>query len=61
MKKLISILILSLLLLTGCGKKQEISTYDKIIERDMLIVGITTESKPFGRSEERRVGKECQH
>lgn len=48
MKKLISILILSLLLLTGCGKKQEISTYDKIIERDMLIVGITTESKPFG-------------
>ena len=48
MKKLISILILSLLLLTGCGKKQEPSTYDKIIERDMLIVGITTESKPFG-------------
>ncbi len=48
MKKLISLLILSLILLTGCGKEQKISTYDKIIERDMLIVGITTESKPFG-------------
>ena len=48
MKKIISLLILSLLLLTGCGKKQEISTYDKIVERDYLIVGITTESKPFG-------------
>ncbi len=48
MKKLISLLILSLILLTGCGKKQEISTYDKIVERDYLLVGITTESKPFG-------------
>lgn len=48
MKKLSVILILSLLLLTSCGKKEEESSYDKIIKRDYLIAGVKTDSKPFG-------------
>ena len=48
MKKLISLLILSLLLLTSCSKKEVESTYDKIVKRDLLIVGVKEDSKPFG-------------
>lgn len=48
MKKILSILILSLLFLTSCSKKQEESAYDKIIKRDILIVGVKEDSKPFG-------------
>lgn len=50
MKKiLLSFLILTLLIFTGCTKKEkEISQIEKIVERDILIVGVSTESKPFG-------------
>lgn len=48
MKKILSLLILSLLFLTACSKKEEISTFDKIIKRDLLIVGVKEDSKPFG-------------
>lgn len=48
MKKILSILILSLILLTSCAKKKEESNLDKIINRDLLIVGVKTDSKPFG-------------
>lgn len=48
MKKLLSLLILSLLLLTSCGKKQELNSFEKIIKNDILKVGIKTDSKPFG-------------
>jgi len=49
MKKIFSILILSLLLLTGCTKKEEIEdSYDKIVKRDLLIVGVKEDSKPLG-------------
>lgn len=48
MKKFLCLLILSLLLLTSCGKKEEKSALDKIIERDVLIVGVKDDSKPFG-------------
>ncbi|MCD7878486.1 MAG: transporter substrate-binding domain-containing protein [Candidatus Gastranaerophilales bacterium] len=48
MKKIICLFILSLILLTSCSKKEVISSYDKIIERDVLIVGVKTDSKPFG-------------
>lgn len=49
MKKLISLIILSLLIFTSCGKKEEIeNSYDKIIKRDILIVGVKEDSKPFG-------------
>lgn len=48
MKKIICLLILSLLLLTACGKKEEKNSYEKIIEKDVLIVGVNPDSKPFG-------------
>lgn len=49
MKKIFSLLILSLLLLTGCTKKDKIEdTYDKIVKRDLLIVGVKEDSKPLG-------------
>jgi len=48
MKKILCLLILSLLLLTSCSKKEEKNSYDKIIEKDLLVVGIKNDSKPFG-------------
>ncbi len=49
MKKLLCLLILSLLFLTGCSKKEVIKNhYDQIIQRDYIIVGIKTDSPPFG-------------
>lgn len=49
MKKFIGlILILSLFIFTGCGKKPVKTSLDKIIDRDLLIVGINYNSKPFG-------------
>lgn len=48
MKKFLCLLILSLMLLTSCGKKEEKTALDKIIERDVLIVGVKDDSKPFG-------------
>lgn len=48
MKKLLSLLILALLLLTACGKKPEKDALTKIKERDMLIVGVKEDAKPFG-------------
>ena len=49
MKKLLSLILLSFLFLTGCSlQKEEKCDYDKIIERDMIIVGVKDDSKPFG-------------
>ena len=48
MKKLLSLLILSLIFLTSCSKKEQETTYDKIVKRDLLIVGVKEDSKPFG-------------
>lgn len=48
MKKLICLIISSLILCCGCVKKEEKTQLDKIIERDKLIVGVSTDSKPFG-------------
>ncbi len=49
MKKIFLLsLIFSIIFLTGCGKKIEQNSLDKIIERDTLIVGVKTDSKPFG-------------
>ena len=48
MKKILCLIILSLLLLTSCGKKEEKNALDKILERDVLIVGVKDDSKPFG-------------
>ena len=41
-------LILSLILLTGCGKKVEKNALEKILDNDVLVVGVKTDSKPFG-------------
>ena len=48
MKKLLSLLILFVLLLTSCGKKKEETALEKILNRDLLIVGVKTDAKPFG-------------
>ena len=48
MKKLVCLLILSLILLTGCGKKVEKNALEKILDNDVLVVGVKTDSKPFG-------------
>lgn len=48
MKKILCLLILSLLFLTACGKKEEKTAFEQIIEKDVLTIGINTDSKPFG-------------
>ena len=48
MKKIITLLMLAVILFTGWSKKETISRYDEIIKRDVLIVGVKTDSKPFG-------------
>ncbi len=49
MKKILfPILILVIIFFTGCNKKPELTTLDKIIERDILIVGVKNDSKPLG-------------
>ncbi len=49
MKKLLCFLLLSLLIFTGCSKKdKELNTFDEIIDRGYVIVGVKTDSFPFG-------------
>jgi ABC-type amino acid transport substrate-binding protein len=48
MKKIICLLILSLIFLTGCKKEEEKNALEQIKEKDMLVVGINDDSKPFG-------------
>ena len=48
MTKIFSVLILTLLLLTGCVKEEEKNSLDKIIENDVIVVGVKTDAKPFG-------------
>ncbi len=49
MKKILCfIIILSLFIITGCGKKTVKTSLDKIVDRDLLIVGVSSNSKPFG-------------
>ncbi len=48
MKKILTLLVLALVLFTACGKKETISKYDEIVNRGYLIVGVKTDSKPFG-------------
>ena len=48
MKKILSLLILFVLILTGCSKKKEETALEKILNRDLLIVGVKTDAKPFG-------------
>ncbi len=47
MKKLICLLISFLIIFTACGKKVEKNALEKIVDRDLLVVGIKSDSKPF--------------
>lgn len=49
MKKIIFALLFLCLLVSGCGKKEpRLDDLDKIIKRDKLIVGVRTDTAPFG-------------
>lgn len=49
---LLSLLIFTCILLTGCIKKEEKSQIAQIMERGHLIVGVSNNSKPFGFTDE---------
>ena len=48
MKKILCLIILPILFLTGCSKNENKPVFDKIIENDSLTVGVKTDAKPFG-------------
>jgi len=47
-KFLCLILLFTLFLFTGCDKKPVKTSLDNIIDRDLLVVGVSSNSKPFG-------------
>lgn len=51
-KKIISLLLLMMIVCTGCGKKQQeeqfVNDLDNIIKKDNIVVGIKTDTYPFG-------------
>ena len=47
MKKFLSLFILLVIFLTGCGKKIEKDSLQNFIEKDEIIIGIKSDSKPF--------------
>ena len=49
LKKLLPILlILIMVIMSGCKEQKKLNQLEQIIERDKLIVGVKTDSKPFG-------------
>ncbi|MBQ8459413.1 transporter substrate-binding domain-containing protein [bacterium] len=55
-KKIISIIMLLILVCTGCGKKQAepmANDLNTIIKRDKIIVGVKTDAYPFGFKDEK--------
>lgn len=47
--KILSILLICFIfVLSGCGKAKKLNQYEQIIKRDKLIVGVKSDSKPFG-------------
>ena len=56
-KKIITLLMLVMIVCTGCGKKQKeeqlANDLETIIKRDTLVVGIKTDSYPFGYIDEK--------
>ncbi len=48
MKKIICILILTLLLFTACTNEENKSVYNEILRNDIITVGVSTDSPPFG-------------
>lgn len=56
-KKIISLLLLMMMVCTGCGKKQKeeqfVNDLDNIIKKDNIVVGIKTDTYPFGYIDEK--------
>lgn len=55
-KKIISLLMLVIITCCGCGKNQDepvVSDLNKITQRDQLIVGVKTDTYPFGYIDEK--------
>lgn len=53
MKKILCLIIMSLLLLTACTKKEKENTLDKIINRNLIIAGVKQDAGPFGHINEK--------
>ena len=56
LKKILSLLILVMITCCGCGKKSDgpkINTLNEITKRDQLIVGVKTDTYPFGYYDEK--------
>ena len=56
-KKIISLLLLMMIVCTGCGKKQKeeqlANDLENIIKKDQIVVGIKTDTYPFGYIDEK--------
>ena len=48
MKKFLALLFIFVLFFTGCGKKEKTTAFDEILKKDVLVVGVKTNSVPFG-------------
>lgn len=50
LKKIFAVLLITLFVCCGCGKKQQTIENDlnKIVEKDKLVVGVRTDAYPFG-------------
>lgn len=48
-KKILPVLLLLIMfIMSGCKEQKQLNQYEQIVERDKLIVGVKTDSKPFG-------------
>lgn len=57
LKKIITLLLLMVIVCTGCGKKQKeeqlVNDLENIIKKDNIVVGIKTDTYPFGYIDEK--------
>lgn len=47
-KKIFGLLLLVVIVISGCTENNKINLYESIIQKDKIIVGISFDSKPFG-------------
>lgn len=54
-RNLLYLLVFCIIIFTGCARQsEEVSTLDKIIKRDKIIVGVKYDTKPFGYLNEKQ-------